>query len=241
MTKVIVLLSGGLDSSTVLGYAVKMHGKENVVALSFDYKQRHRKELESAIALAKYYNVEHKIVNLDLRAIGGSALTDDIDVPENKLEEIGKGIPVTYVPARNTIFISYALALADVINAEKIFVGVNALDYSGYPDCRPEYIDVFNKLAKLAIKSGVEGKNIEIVAPLINMTKKEIVELGMSLKVPYHLTWSCYEGKEKACGKCDSCLLRLKGFMEAGYKDPVEYETYPEFYLRYLENVKNNK
>jgi len=241
MTKVIVLLSGGLDSSTVLGYAVKMHGKENVVALSFDYKQRHRKELESATALAKYYNVEHKIVNLDLRAIGGSALTDDIDVPENKLEEIGKGIPVTYVPARNTIFISYALALADVINAEKIFVGVNALDYSGYPDCRPEYIDVFNKLAKLAIKSGVEGKNIEIVAPLINMTKKEIVELGMSLKVPYHLTWSCYEGKEKACGKCDSCLLRLKGFMEAGYKDPVEYETYPEFYLRYLENVKNNK
>ena len=241
MTKVIVLLSGGLDSSTVLGYAVKMHGKENVTALSFDYKQRHRKELESAIALAKYYNVEHKIVNLDLRAIGGSALTDNIDVPENKLEEIGKGIPVTYVPARNTIFISYALALADVINAEKIFVGVNALDYSGYPDCRPEYIDVFNKLAKLAIKSGVEGKNIEIVAPLINMTKKEIVELGMSLKVPYHLTWSCYEGKEKACGKCDSCLLRLKGFMEAGYKDPVEYETYPEFYLRYLENVKNNK
>ncbi|MGC9052834.1 MAG: 7-cyano-7-deazaguanine synthase QueC [Candidatus Hydrogenedens sp.] len=239
MTKVIVLLSGGLDSSTVLGYVVKLYGRENVVALSFDYKQRHRKELESAIALAKYYNVEHRIINLDLRAIGGSALTDNIDVPENKLEEIGKSIPVTYVPARNTIFISYALALADVIGAERIFIGVNALDYSGYPDCRPEYINEFNKLAKLAIKSGVEGKDIKIVAPLVNMTKKEIVELGMSLKIPYHLTWSCYEGKEKACGKCDSCLLRLKGFMEAGYVDPIEYETYPEFYIKYLKGRKN--
>ncbi|MGC8693992.1 MAG: 7-cyano-7-deazaguanine synthase, partial [Thermoplasmata archaeon] len=157
---------------------------------------------------------------------------------KNKLGDIGKGIPVTYVPARNTIFISYALALADVTGAESIFIGVNALDYSGYPDCRPEYIDAFNKLANLATKSGVEGKNVKIVAPLVNMTKGEIIKLGMILKVPYHLTWSCYEGKEKACGKCDSCLLRLKGFMESGYTDPVEYESYPEFYTDYLKQVR---
>ena len=229
----VVLLSGGLDSSTTLAIAIS-DGCE-VHALSFDYRQRHDRELESARKIARYYGVKHRIIKIDLRAIGGSALTDSrIEVPERRIEDIEKEIPATYVPARNTILLSYALAYAEVIDADYIYIGVNALDYSGYPDCRPEYIKAFEEVARLGTKRGVEGKPIKIRAPLINMTKAEIIKKGMELGVPYELTWSCYRGGKKACGRCDSCLLRLKGFMEAGYVDPLEYETYPDFYLEYL-------
>jgi 7-cyano-7-deazaguanine synthase len=228
----VVLLSGGLDSSTVLAMALDM-GYE-VHALSFDYGQRHSRELESAKKIAKYYNVPHKIIKLDLRQIGGSALTDDIEVPERKMDDIKEEIPITYVPARNTILLSIALGYAEVIDADAVFYGANAIDYSGYPDCRPEYVEAFEKCANLGTKRGVEGKPIKIMAPIIHMTKAEIIKKGMELGVPYELTWSCYRGGKKACGRCDSCLLRLKGFMEAGYEDPLEYETYPDFYLEYL-------
>ena len=231
--KAVALLSGGLDSATSMAIAISQ-GYE-VYPLTISYGQRHLREIESAGKIARYYGLNLKTVTVDLRSIGGSSLTDDITVPENRIEEIGKDIPVTYVPARNTIFLSIALGYAEVIGAEKIFIGVNALDYSGYPDCRPEYIEEFNRLSRLATKAGVEGKNIEIVAPLIRMTKSEIIKKGMELKVPYDLTWSCYRGGKRACGKCDSCLLRLKGFMEAGYEDPIEYEYYPDFYKKYLE------
>ncbi len=234
--RAVVLLSGGLDSSTVLAMAIDM-GYE-VHALSFDYGQRHSRELESAKRIAEYYKVPHKIIKIDLRQIGGSALTDDIDVPERSEEEIGGGIPITYVPARNTILLSYALGYAEVIDADAIFYGANAIDYSGYPDCRPEYVEAFEKCANLGTKRGVEGKPIKILAPIINMTKADIIRKGMELGVPYELTWSCYRGGKKACGKCDSCILRLKGFMEAGYEDPLEYESYPEFYLEYLKGRK---
>ncbi len=230
--KAVVLLSGGLDSSTVLAIALEM-GYE-VHALSFDYGQRHSRELESAKKIAKYFNVPHKIIKIDLRQIGGSALTDNIDVPERNMDEIEKEIPITYVPARNTILLSLALGYAEVIDADAIFYGANAIDYSGYPDCRPEYVEAFERVANLGTKRGVEGKPIKIIAPIIHMTKAEIIKKGMELGVPYELTWSCYKGGKKACGKCDSCLLRLKGFMEAGYEDPLEYETYPEFYIEYL-------
>ena len=232
----VVLLSGGLDSSTTLAMAVE-EGCE-VYALSFDYGQRHSRELESAKKIAEYYGVKHKIIKIDLRSIGGSALTDDIDVPQRNVENIKEEIPVTYVPARNTILLSYALAYAEVVDADRIYYGANAIDYSGYPDCRPEYVRAFQNVANLGTKRGVEGKPIEIVAPLINMSKADIIRKGMELGVPYELTWSCYRGGEKACGRCDSCLLRLKGFMEAGYEDPLEYETYPDFYLKYKEGRK---
>ena len=230
--KAVVLLSGGLDSSTVLAIALEM-GYE-VHALSFDYGQRHSRELESAKKIAKYFNVPHKIIKIDLRQIGGSALTDNIEVPERNVDEIEKEIPITYVPARNTILLSLALGYAEVIDADAIFYGANAIDYSGYPDCRPEYVEAFERVANLGTKRGVEGKPIKIIAPIIHMTKAEIIKKGMELGVPYELTWSCYKGGKKACGKCDSCLLRLKGFMEAGYEDPLEYETYPDFYIEYL-------
>ncbi len=230
--KAVVLLSGGLDSTTVLAMAIDMGYK--VHALSFDYGQRHSRELESARKVASYYNVPHKILKIDLRQIGGSALTDNIDVPERDVEHIGDEIPITYVPARNTILLSYALAYAEVIDADAVFYGANAIDYSGYPDCRPEYVEAFEKMANLGTKRGVEGKKIKIIAPIIHMTKAEIIKKGMELGVPYELTWSCYRGGEKACGRCDSCLLRLKGFMEAGYVDPIEYEYYPDFYREYL-------
>ncbi len=231
--KAVVLLSGGLDSTTTLAIALK--DGYDVYPITFRYGQRHNREIESAKKICEYYGLNLKIVEINLREIGGSALTDNMDVPKNRsMKEISSEIPVTYVPARNTIFLSIALGYAEVLDADRIYIGVNALDYSGYPDCRPEYIEEFNKLSKLATKRGVEGKTIEIVAPLINMKKGEIIKKGMELKVPYELTWSCYEGKEKACGKCDSCLLRLKGFMDAGEKDPLEYEHYPEFYLKYL-------
>ena len=215
--KAVCLISGGMDSAVAAAIA-KKEGYE-IYALSFNYGQRNRKELHAAKEIAKWLGAKHKIIEANLRQIGGSALTDDIEVPEH-----GEGIPITYVPARNTIFLSFALAYAEVIDADAIFIGVNAVDYSGYPDCRPEYIEAFQKMANLATKRGVEGRPIKIVAPLLYMSKAEIVKKGMELGVPFEKTWSCYREGEKACGRCDSCRLRLKAFKEAGYEDPLEYE-----------------
>jgi 7-cyano-7-deazaguanine synthase len=227
--KAVVLLSGGLDSTVTIALA-KDQGYE-LFPLSFDYGQRHDRELESAKNIAHHYEVrEHKIIKIDLSQIGGSALTDKgIEVPENRDEkEIGSDIPPTYVPARNTILLSIALGYAEVIGAEAIFIGANTQDYSGYPDCRSDFFSAFSEVARLGTKAGVEGKSIEIRYPLINLTKAEIVKEGSRLNVPFHLTWSCYKGEERACGKCDSCLLRLKGFEEAGFKDPIEYAKVEE-------------
>lgn len=221
-----VLLSGGLDSTTAL--AVARSAGYELYAMSFRYGQRHSLELESASRVASAIGVEkHLIANFDLRAIGGSALTDQIEVPKERgAEEIASGIPVTYVPARNTIFLSFALAWAEVLGAQDIFIGVNALDYSGYPDCRPEYIESFERMANLATKAGVEGRlRLKIHTPLIAMTKAEIIVTGLRLGVDYSLTHSCYDPSSEAiaCGKCDSCLLRLRGFAEAGLRDPLSY------------------
>jgi 7-cyano-7-deazaguanine synthase len=224
--KAVVLLSGGLDSATTLAIA-RSQGYE-IFAISFRYGQRHSIELESAGRVAKFVGVkDHLTINLDLRAIGGSALTDQIAVPKKRsVDEISSGIPVTYVPARNTIFLSFALAWAEVLGARDIFIGVNALDYSGYPDCRAEYIEAFEKMAALATKAGVEGRMpLKIHAPLIAMTKSEIIRTGLKLGVDYSLTHSCYDPSAEgmSCGACDSCLLRLKGFAEAGATDPLRY------------------
>lgn len=224
--KAVVLLSGGLDSTTTLAIA-KNEGYE-CYAMTFRYGQRHDFELNRAKLIAKEFEVaDHVIIDVDLRAFGGSALTDDIDVPKsNSIDEVGDEIPVTYVPARNTIFLSFALAYAETLEADTIFIGVNALDYSGYPDCRPEYIEAYQRMANLATKTSVEGKrSIKIRAPLINLTKAEIIRKGVELNVDYSLTHSCYDPDEqgRACGRCDSCLLRKKGFEEAGIPDPTEY------------------
>lgn len=226
--RAVVLLSGGMDSATALALALK-DGFE-VTALSVDYGQRHRKELESARKVAKHFGIkDHRVVALDLAAIGGSALTDRrIRVPEQRrLEEIGQGIPPTYVPARNTILLSYALGLAEATGAKAIYIAANFLDYSGYPDCRPEFYRAFQEVARLGTKRGVEGDVIEIRTPLIQMSKADIVRQGEELGVPWALTWSCYQGEDKACGVCDSCQLRLKGFREAGVKDPLPYARRP--------------
>jgi 7-cyano-7-deazaguanine synthase len=225
--KAVVLLSGGLDSTTALAVAQK-EGYA-VYALSFRYGQRHSVELESAARIARAFAVkEHLIVDIDLRSIGGSALTDRIEVPKQPShQEIGSAIPVTYVPARNTIFLSFALAWAETIQCEDIFIGVNALDYSGYPDCRPEYIEAFERMANLATKAAVEGcQKLRIHAPLVSFTKAEIIKTGLSLGVDYSMTHSCYDpaANGAACGKCDSCRLRLKGFAEAGAPDPLRYQ-----------------
>ncbi len=222
MKKAVVLTSGGLDSTTVLAIAKNKGFK--LYALTFDYGQRHRYELSSAIKVAEYFRVvEHKIIKIDLKCFGGSALTDNIEVPQNR--KIKKGIPVTYVPARNTIFLSYALAWAEVLKSRDIFIGVNAIDYSGYPDCRPEYIKAYQKMADLATKIGVEGSPIKINTPLINLSKSEIIKKGIKLGVDYSITHSCYNPARNglACGKCDSCILREKGFKKAGIKDPARY------------------
>jgi 7-cyano-7-deazaguanine synthase len=224
--KAVVLLSGGLDSTTVTAIA-KQQGF-SVYALSFDYGQNHRIELEFARRVAAALAVErHAIVQVDLRSFGGSALTSDLPVPKNRsLEAMGRGVPVTYVPARNTVFLSLALAWAEAIGATDIFLGVNALDYSGYPDCRPEFIEAFERMANLATKMGTEeGKRIKIHTPLIALTKQQIVELGLSLGVDFGLTVTCYDPSAtgEACGACDACLLRLKGFAEAGVVDPARY------------------
>ena len=226
MKKAIVLLSGGLDSTTVLA-AVTNKGFD-IIALSFNYGQRHNYEIECAKEIATSYNItKHQIANIDLEVIGGSALTDDIDVPKNRdTGEMNSEIPITYVPARNTIFLSYALALAEVENSFNIFIGINALDYSGYPDCRPEYIESFQKMGRLATKSGVEEtEQLQIHTPLIDLKKSEIIKLGIELGVDYSKTHSCYDplGKDEPCGQCDACLLRIKGFLDAGTSDPLNY------------------
>jgi len=224
--KAVVLLSGGLDSTTVLAIARSQGFR--AFAISFNYSQRHSIELDCARRVASALEVEqHLILNVDLGAIGGSALTDQIPVPKDReAQEISSGIPVTYVPARNTIFLSYAVSWAEVVGADDIFIGVNALDYSGYPDCRPEYITAFERMANLATKAGVEGRRLKIHAPLITMSKAEIIRTGLKLGIDYSLTHSCYDPTEQgiACGRCDSCLLRLKGFAEAGGRDPLRYQ-----------------
>lgn len=224
--KSVVLLSGGLDSTTTLALA-KNEGFD-LFCLTFDYGQRHRIELDKARDIAKHFGaVDHQVVKIDLRQFGGSALTDSIDVPTGRdQQEMAAEIPVTYVPARNTIFLSFCLAYAEVKEASDIFIGVNAVDYSGYPDCRPEFIKAFETLANLATKAGVEGKqSIKIHTPLIKLAKAEIIKKGLELGVDYTMTHSCYSPAEGgiSCGVCDSCQLRLKGFQEAGVEDPIGY------------------
>lgn len=222
--KAVILLSGGLDSTVCMACA-KEAGYE-LYPISFDYHQRHNIELESAKKVAAFYQVaKHIVIETNMNVIGGSALTDtSIDVPDGDIKS--DEIPVTYVPARNLIFLSYALSYAEAIGAERILIGVNALDYSGYPDCRPAFIEQFQQVANYATKAvAVDKKEILIETPLLNLSKKEIVELGTKLGAPLHVSHSCYRGGEKACGVCDSCQLRLKGFREAGIVDPVPYET----------------
>jgi 7-cyano-7-deazaguanine synthase len=224
MKSAVCLLSGGLDSATCLAVA-RSEGFE-CYALSFDYGQRHRIELQNAAKIATSLgSVRHLIVPIDLRLFGGSALTADVDVPKSGVTE---GIPITYVPARNTVFLSFALAWAEVLSCSDIFIGVNAIDYSGYPDCRPEFIAAFERMANLATKAGVEGRTrVHIHTPLLQLSKSEIIKLGGSLGVDFGLTHSCYDPDERgrSCGLCDSCRLRLKGFVEAGVEDPIEYSN----------------
>jgi 7-cyano-7-deazaguanine synthase len=231
----VILLSGGLDSATAA--AVARRDGFACYAMSFDYGQRHAAEVTAAGRVAAQVGVvEHRVVPLDLRSFGGSALTDDIDVPKDRDPgAMGDGIPVTYVPARNTIFLSFALAWAEVLSSSDIYIGVNAVDYSGYPDCRPEYIEAYQIMARLATKAGVEGSGVEgtarltIHAPLVSLTKAQIIRLGLQLGVDYSLTVSCYEAGPdgSACGHCDSCLLRRKGFIEAEVADPTSYRIVP--------------
>ena len=225
MKRAVVLLSGGIDSSTTLAIAIAEGYK--AYALSFDYGQRHQIETEAARRIADSLGAkEHRIAKIDLRVFGSSALTDDIDVPKQRSQtEIAHGIPVTYVPARNTVFLAYALGWAEVTPANDIFLGVNAIDYSGYPDCRPEFIEAFEKMANLGTKAAIEGRRFQVHTPLIKFSKAEIIRKAVELGVDLSLTHSCYDPSPEglACGECDSCLLRLKGFREAGIKDPIRY------------------
>jgi 7-cyano-7-deazaguanine synthase len=222
----VILLSGGIDSTTTLAIAIA-EGYE-AYTLSFNYGQRHQIETETARRVADSLGAKaHRLAKIDLRVFGGSALTDDVDVPKQRPEsEIAHGIPITYVPARNTIFLAYALALAEVIPASDIFLGVNAIDYSGYPDCRPEFIEAFENLANLGTKAGVEGRRFQIHTPLIKFSKAEIIRKAVEFGVDLSMTHSCYDPLPQglACGECDSCLLRLKGFREARLKDPIRYK-----------------
>ena len=225
MKRAVVLLSGGLDSTTTLATAIAEDYE--TYALSFDYGQRHKIEIVAARRIARALGAkEHRVGKIDMRIFGGSALTDDVAVPKKRsATEIGHGIPITYVPARNTIFLSYALALAEVISSTDIFIGANAIDYSGYPDCRPTFIAAFETLANLATKAGIEGARFRIHAPLIKFSKAEIIRKALELDVDFSITHSCYDPSPDgvACGECDSCLLRLKGFREAGVEDPIRY------------------
>jgi 7-cyano-7-deazaguanine synthase len=226
MPQAVLLLSGGLDSTTMLAYAID--AGFDVHAMTFRYGQRHAAEIDAARRVARHYHVrDHVVVDIDLRTFGGSALTADIDVPKDRAEAaIAEGIPITYVPARNTIFLSFGLAWSEVLGASDIFIGVNALDYSGYPDCRPEYVAAYQRMANLATKGGVEGTlPVRIQTPLLHLTKRQIVELGLSLGVDYALTLSCYDpsGDGRACGHCDACQLRRRGFAEASLADPTRY------------------
>jgi 7-cyano-7-deazaguanine synthase len=222
--KAVVLLSGGLDSATVL--AMAQDAGFDCHALAVDYGQRHRSELEAARRVAAAAAAPLKILPLDLRAIGGSALTDDIAVPETEGSGIPRGIPITYVPARNTILLSLALGYAEVLGANDIFIGVNAVDYSGYPDCRPEFIAAYQRMARLATKAGVEGADLSVQTPLIDLTKAEIIRRGTALGVDYALTVSCYQADKagRACGRCDSCRIRREGFRAAGVPDLTRYQ-----------------
>ena len=223
--KAVILLSGGLDSTTCL--AIAKHQGFDLNALTFNYGQRHDFELKSAQKIVDHFQIKnHSVVNIDLAQFGGSALTDEIDVPKDRSESEMTDIPLTYVPARNTVFLSLALAWAETINAFNIFIGVNVLDYSGYPDCRPEYIAAFEKTANLATKAGVSGERFKIHTPLINMKKSEIILNGLKLGVDYSLTSSCYDPLKNGtpCGHCDACILRLKGFQEADAIDPLAYQ-----------------
>ncbi|MDF2568475.1 MAG: queC [Sporomusa sp.] len=225
--KAVVLLSGGLDSTVCMAVA-NSEGYE-LLPISFNYHQRHSRELEAAARVTQHYkSSRHLVIETNMEAIGGSALTDtSLAVPEGHIGAVG--VPVTYVPARNLIFLSYALGYAEVTGADRVYIGVNALDYSGYPDCRPEFIALFQQLADYSTKAAVQdGRKIMIETPLINLTKKDIVLLGDRLGAPLHLTTSCYQGEDAACGQCDSCLLRLKGFAEAGLPDPILYRTRSE-------------
>lgn len=216
--RVVVLVSGGLDSTVCSAIAAAEN--DHLIAVVFDYGQRHRRELESAAEVAAYFGAELLTVTLNARDWGGSALTDDlVEVPVSR--EIDESIPATYVPARNLVFLSIALGIAEAREADQVFIGVNALDYSGYPDCRPEFIESFGETGALALKRGVEGNPVRVVAPLIKMTKSEIVALGCELDAPLDLTWSCYLGGNDPCGVCDSCVLRARGFAEAGVDDPA--------------------
>ena len=222
--KAVVLISGGLDSTTCIAIA-KDAGFE-IAALTINYGQRHKFELDAAKQVVNHYQINnHSMIDIDLSQFGGSALTDDIEIPKGRNEEDMSGIPVTYVPARNTVFLSLALAWAETLQAFDIFIGVNALDYSGYPDCRPEYIASFERTANLATREGVSGNNFKIHTPLINMTKSEIINTGLKLGIDYGMTSTCYDPDTngKPCGKCDACFLRLKGFKQAGAIDPLSY------------------
>ena len=221
MPKAVVLLSGGLDSAVTLAIAV--NDADEVTAVSFRYGQKHTKELDSAEAVCKHYGIEHKIIDIDLSSFR-SALTDkSIKVPSYRKGKLEKEIPSTYVPARNIIFLSIAAGVCESIGAEAIYIGANSIDYSGYPDCRREFFEAFRTMLEVGTKAGTEGKAPEIRTPILDLTKAEIVRKGKELNAPLHLTWSCYEGGDKACGKCDSCRLRLKGFKEAGYSDEISY------------------
>jgi len=231
--KAVCLISGGIDSC-VTAYLAKNENFD-IYALTINYSQRHKKEIECAKIISSFIGAKnHIIIDIDFSNFKDSSLLDKSLEPERDrdLDEIGKIIPSTYVPARNTIFLSIALAYAETIDAEAIFIGVTSTDYSGYPDCRPEYIETFQKTADLATKKGIVDKSIKIKAPLIHMSKADIIKEGLKLRAPLEKTWSCYMGRKKACGRCDSCLLRLKGFKEVGAKDPVDYEFLPDWYIK---------
>ncbi|MFW5914593.1 MAG: 7-cyano-7-deazaguanine synthase QueC [Thermoplasmatota archaeon] len=223
MSRAVVLLSGGLDSTVTLAHALSRG--EEVIPLTFLYGQRHRRELLAAKEVADHYDLDdHVIMEMDLGCFSSSALTGDLEVPEGRPVGSAQDIPVTYVPARNIIFLSIASGLCESESADRVYIGANAVDYSGYPDCRPQFFREFERVLEVGTKAGVEGHPVRVVTPIIDMTKGEIVRTGRELDAPLHLTWSCYKGGERACGRCDSCLLRLRGFREAGLRDPVPYE-----------------
>ena len=220
--KAVVLLSGGLDSTTTLAQAIEDGCEET--AISFRYGQRHTKELESARNVCDHYGIDHVIIDLDLSSFRSALTRDDIDVPMDREGKLDEEIPITYVPARNIVFLSIAAGLCESVDADRLYIGANVVDYSGYPDCRPEFFEAFENMLAKGTKAGVEGRPIKVMLPIINDSKADIVRRGKELGAPLHLTWSCYNGGEKACGHCDSCRLRLKGFEDAGYRDEIEYE-----------------